>query len=56
MQPRRTHTFLGWTAAASLAGLATAYAAAGAHLTLRERRTLRSLLHKLVYGAHLRRL
>jgi feruloyl esterase len=29
MQPRRTHTFLGWTAAASLAGLATAYAAAG---------------------------
>jgi feruloyl esterase len=29
MPPRRRHSFLGWTAAASLAGLATAYAAAG---------------------------
>src|SRR5262245_61790796 len=29
MQPRRRHLLLGWTAAASLVGLATAYAAAG---------------------------
>ena len=29
MQPRRRQAFLGWTGAASLAGLATAYAAAG---------------------------
>ena len=29
MQPRRRHAFFGWTAAASLVGLATAYAAAG---------------------------
>jgi tannase/feruloyl esterase len=29
MQPRRRHPFLAWTAAASLAGLATTYAAAG---------------------------
>src|SRR5689334_21799917 len=29
MHPRRRHVFLGWTAAASVAGLATAYAAAG---------------------------